>query len=126
MCGITGIISEGDICQQLYASMQRLEYRGYDSAGMAVLAYASLDVRKDAGKLADVNRRQHLAQMSGQAGIAHTRWATHGGVTQQNSHPHVSMDNQFAIVHNGIIENYRSLRQELQDDGFYFSSETDS
>jgi glucosamine--fructose-6-phosphate aminotransferase (isomerizing) len=126
MCGITGIISQGDICQQLYASMQRLEYRGYDSAGMAVLANASLDVRKDAGKLADVNRRQHFAQMSGQAGIAHTRWATHGGVTQQNSHPHVSMDNQFAIVHNGIIENYRSLRQELQDDGFYFSSETDS
>lgn len=126
MCGITGIISGGDICQQLYESMQRLEYRGYDSAGMAVLEEASLEVRKDAGKIAEVNRRQHLSQMSGQAGIAHTRWATHGSVTQQNSHPHVSMDNQFAIVHNGIIENYLSLRQELRNQGFDFSSETDS
>jgi glucosamine--fructose-6-phosphate aminotransferase (isomerizing) len=126
MCGITGIISEGDICQQLYESMQRLEYRGYDSAGMAVLADTLLDVRKDAGKIAEVNRRQRLAQMSGQAGIAHTRWATHGGVTQQNSHPHVSMDNQFAIVHNGIIENYIALRNELQSRGVHFRSETDS
>jgi glucosamine--fructose-6-phosphate aminotransferase (isomerizing) len=126
MCGITGIISEGDICQQLYESMQRLEYRGYDSAGIAVLEDACLKVRKDAGKIAEVNRRQRLTQMSGQVGIAHTRWATHGGVTQQNSHPHVSMDNQFAIVHNGIIENYIALRQELRDRGFHFSSETDS
>ncbi len=126
MCGITGIISGGDICQQLYESMQRLEYRGYDSAGMAVLEDASLEVRKDAGKIAEVNLRQHLSQMSGQAGIAHTRWATHGSVTQQNSHPHVSMDNQFAIVHNGIIENYLSLRKELRDQGCNFSSETDS
>lgn len=126
MCGITGIISEGDICQQLYESMKRLEYRGYDSAGMAVLEDISLEVRKDAGKIVEVNHRQRLAQMSGQAGIAHTRWATHGGVTQQNSHPHVSMDNQFAIVHNGIIENYIVLRQELRDRGFHFRSETDS
>lgn len=126
MCGITGMISRGNICQQLYASMQRLEYRGYDSAGMAILGNGTLEVRKDAGKIAEVNRRQRLAQMSGQAGIAHTRWATHGGVTQQNSHPHVSMDNQFAIVHNGIIENYISLRQELRDHGFHFRSETDS
>jgi glucosamine--fructose-6-phosphate aminotransferase (isomerizing) len=126
MCGITGIVSEGDICQQLYESMQRLEYRGYDSAGMAVLTNAFLEVRKDAGKIAEVNRRQRLSQMYGQVGIAHTRWATHGGVTQQNSHPHVSMDKQFAIVHNGIIENYIALRQELQHHGFHFSSETDS
>lgn len=126
MCGITGIISGGDICQQLYESMQRLEYRGYDSAGMAILEETSLEVRKDAGKIAEVNRRQRLSQMSGQAGIAHTRWATHGSVTQQNSHPHVSMDNQFAIVHNGIIENYLSLRKELRQQGFDFTSETDS
>lgn len=126
MCGITGIISAGDICPQLYESMKRLEYRGYDSAGMAILEDACLNVRKDAGKIVEVNRRQRLVQMSGQVGIAHTRWATHGGVTQQNSHPHVSMDNQFAIVHNGIIENYISLRQELRGQGYHFRSETDS
>jgi glucosamine--fructose-6-phosphate aminotransferase (isomerizing) len=93
---------------------------------MAVLTNACLEVRKDTGKIAEVNRRQRLSQMSGQVGIAHTRWATHGGVTPQNSHPHVSMDNQFAIVHNGIIENYIALRQELRQHGFHFSSETDS
>ena len=126
MCGITGIISTRDICQQLYASMQRLEYRGYDSAGMAVLTDDRLEVRKDAGKIAEVNRRQRFSEMVGQAGIAHTRWATHGGVTRQNAHPHVSADNQLAIVHNGIIENYVALRQELRAHGFDFRSETDS
>ncbi|HEY7711995.1 MAG TPA: class II glutamine amidotransferase, partial [Candidatus Entotheonella sp.] len=106
--------------------MQNLEYRGYDSAGMAVLTDGCLQVRKDTGKIAEVESRLQLSQMRGQAGIAHTRWATHGGVTQPNSHPHVSADNRFAIVHNGIIENYLPLRQALQAQGYVFRSETDS
>ena len=126
MCGITGIISIGNICPQLFESMQNLEYRGYDSAGMAVLTDGHLQMRKDTGKIAEVESRLQLSQMRGQAGIAHTRWATHGGVTQPNSHPHVSADNRFAIVHNGIIENYLPLRQALQAQGYVFRSETDS
>jgi glucosamine--fructose-6-phosphate aminotransferase (isomerizing) len=106
--------------------MQSLEYRGYDSAGMAVLCDGRLEVRKDAGKIAEVNRRQRLSEMYGQVGIAHTRWATHGGVSQANSHPHVSSDHRFAIVHNGIIENYLPLKAELQAQGHSFQSETDS
>lgn len=126
MCGITGLISTRDICQQLFEGMQNLEYRGYDSAGIAVLSNGSMEVRKDTGKIAEVDHRLQLSAMCGQAGIAHTRWATHGAVTQMNAHPHVSPDDDFAIVHNGIIENYRSLREELQAQGHTFRSETDS
>ena len=126
MCGITGIVSTRDICQELFEGMQSLEYRGYDSAGMAVLCDGQLEVRKDAGKIAEVEGRQHLSRMCGQVGIAHTRWATHGGVNQANSHPHVSMDSNFAVVHNGIIENYLSLKTDLQAQGYVFRSETDS
>jgi glucosamine--fructose-6-phosphate aminotransferase (isomerizing) len=106
--------------------MRSLEYRGYDSAGMAMLCNGRLDIRKDAGKIVEVEQRQRLSAMCGAVGIAHTRWATHGGVNQANSHPHVSADNCFAIVHNGIIENYLSLRAELQAQGYTFRSETDS
>jgi glucosamine--fructose-6-phosphate aminotransferase (isomerizing) len=126
MCGITGIISTRNICQQLFEGMQNLEYRGYDSAGMAVLCNGSIEVRKDAGKIADVEQRWQLSAMCGQAGIAHTRWATHGAVNQVNSHPHVSHDARVVIVHNGIIENYLTLREELQSQGQTFRSETDS
>ncbi len=126
MCGITGIISSEEVCQRLFESMQTLEYRGYDSAGMAILNQGQLQVRKDTGKIAEVDSRLQLSKMQGQAGIAHTRWATHGGVTKANSHPHVSENNQFAIVHNGVIENYIALRQELQETGCTFRSETDS
>ena len=79
MCGITGIISHEEVCQRLFESMQTLEYRGYDSAGMAVLNQGQLHVRKDTGKIAEVDSRLHFSKMQGQAGIAHTRWATHGG-----------------------------------------------
>ena len=126
MCGITGIVSTRDICRELFEGMQSLEYRGYDSAGMAVLNSGRLEVRKDAGKIADVEGRQHLSGMCGQVGIAHTRWATHGSVSQENAHPHVSMDNCFAIAHNGIIDNYLSLKTELRAQGYVFRSETDS
>jgi glucosamine--fructose-6-phosphate aminotransferase (isomerizing) len=126
MCGITGIVSTRDICRELFEGMQSLEYRGYDSAGMAVLDGGRLEVRKDAGKIADVEERYHLSGMCGQVGIAHTRWATHGGVSQENAHPHVSMDSCFAIVHNGVIDNYLSLKTELRAQGYAFRSETDS
>ncbi|MCZ6874127.1 MAG: glutamine--fructose-6-phosphate transaminase (isomerizing) [bacterium] len=126
MCGITGVVSTRDICQELFGGMQSLEYRGYDSAGMAVLSHGRLEVRKDKGKIAQVEQRQALSTMQGELGIAHTRWATHGGVNQANAHPHVSSDGQFALVHNGIIENYLSLRAELQAQGVVFQSATDS
>jgi glucosamine--fructose-6-phosphate aminotransferase (isomerizing) len=126
MCGITGIVSTRNICHELFEGMQSLEYRGYDSAGMAVLCDGRLEVRKDAGKIIEVDRRQRFSTMCGQVGIAHTRWATHGGVNRVNSHPHVSADRHFAIVHNGIIDNYLDLKSELQAQGHTFQSETDS
>jgi glucosamine--fructose-6-phosphate aminotransferase (isomerizing) len=126
MCGITGIVATRDIGRELFDGMQRLEYRGYDSAGMALLRHGRLEVRKDAGKIAEVEQRHGLSAMYGQVGIAHTRWATHGGVSRDNSHPHTSSDYRFAIVHNGIIENYLSLKAELQAQGHTFRSETDS
>jgi glucosamine--fructose-6-phosphate aminotransferase (isomerizing) len=126
MCGITGIISTRNICQQLFEGMQTLEYRGYDSAGVAMLDHGSIEVRKDAGKIAEVDHLWQLSAMRGHVGIAHTRWATHGAVNQVNSHPHISYDARFAIVHNGIIENYQLLREELQVQGYTFRSQTDS
>ncbi|MGQ4808749.1 Glutamine--fructose-6-phosphate aminotransferase [isomerizing] [Candidatus Entotheonellaceae bacterium PAL068K] len=126
MCGITGIVSTRDICHELFAGIQTLEYRGYDSAGMAVVGNGRIEVRKDTGKIAEVESRHHLSAMRGRTGIAHTRWATHGEVTQQNSHPHRSQDQHFAIVHNGIIDNYLTLRDELQAQGFVCQSQTDS
>lgn len=126
MCGITGIVATRDIVHELFEGMQSLEYRGYDSAGMAVLCDGTLEVRKDAGKIAEVERRQRLSAMRGHIGIAHTRWATHGGVTRPNAHPHVSADGRFAVVHNGIIDNYVPLKRELQARGYAFQSETDS
>jgi glucosamine--fructose-6-phosphate aminotransferase (isomerizing) len=126
MCGITGIVATHNIGHELFEGMQSLEYRGYDSAGMAMLCDGRMEVRKDAGKIVEVEYRQRLSAMCGSVGIAHTRWATHGGVSQANSHPHTSMDNCFAVVHNGIVENYLSLRAELQAQGYTFRSETDS
>ncbi len=124
MCGITGIIGTENIGRQLIEAMQSLEYRGYDSAGMATVN-GCLDVRKNVGKLADVEKQLELSTMKGAIGIAHTRWATHGGVTRENAHPHTS-GSEFAIVHNGIIENYRKLRTKLEAVGYVFESQTDS
>jgi glucosamine--fructose-6-phosphate aminotransferase (isomerizing) len=126
MCGITGIVAQRNIGEELFEGMQNLEYRGYDSAGLAVLCDGRLEVRKDAGKLAEVEGQQQLSAMRGTVGIAHTRWATHGGVCQANAHPHVSADGCFAIVHNGVIENYLALKATLQEKGYTFQSETDS
>ncbi|GAB3359331.1 glutamine--fructose-6-phosphate transaminase (isomerizing) [Modestobacter lapidis] len=127
MCGIVGYVGPQDSLDVVLEGLRRLEYRGYDSAGVAVLAGGRLTTAKKAGKLA--NLEKELAQESLPAstiGIGHTRWATHGGPTDRNAHPHVSADGTVAVVHNGIIENFAALRAECEAAGVEFSSETDT
>ena len=126
MCGISGVTGTGNVVQILYDSIRAQEYRGYDSCGLGVVSKGEVSVRKNVGGVEEVNQREHLTSMKGSAGIAHTRWATHGKVSQLNAHPHVSMDGRFSIVHNGIINNYLELRQELVNQGVRFVSETDT
>ena len=127
MCGIVGYVGQKQALEIVVAGLRRLEYRGYDSAGVAVLADGALDTRKKAGKL--VNLETLLGQdplPDSTTGIGHTRWATHGGPTDRNAHPHVSEDGTVAIIHNGIIENFTELREELTNAGVKLSSDTDS
>ena len=126
MCGIVGAVSERDVQGILLEGLRRLEYRGYDSAGMAVLDGKSVVQRaREVGKVASLAAAIETNPLSGYLGIAHTRWATHGEPSQLNAHPHMSGD-RLAIVHNGIIENYQELREELRADGFEFTSQTDT
>ncbi|MBK1851604.1 MULTISPECIES: glutamine--fructose-6-phosphate transaminase (isomerizing) [unclassified Marinobacter] len=126
MCGIVGAVSERDVQGILLEGLRRLEYRGYDSAGMAVLDGKSAVQRaREVGKVASLAAAIEARPLSGYLGIAHTRWATHGEPSQLNAHPHMSGD-RLAIVHNGIIENYQELREELKADGFEFTSQTDT
>lgn len=127
MCGIVGYVGEKQALEVVVAGLRRLEYRGYDSAGVAVISDGRLEVRKKAGKL--VNLEILLGEdplPRSTTGIGHTRWATHGGPTDRNAHPHVSEDQQVAVIHNGIIENFAELRDELQAAGVQLSSETDT
>lgn len=126
MCGIVGIVGEGEVAPLLVQSLARLEYRGYDSCGVAIVNSHGIEVRKDVGPVAEVAYRQGLSLAHGTVGIAHTRWATHGGVSRENAHPHLSCDGNFAVVHNGILSNHRALRAELQSRGHRFSSQTDT
>ncbi len=126
MCGISGIVHSENIGRNLFNSIRNLEYRGYDSCGMAMLQQGELDLRKNVGGIDEVNAIEKLDQMQGSIGIAHTRWATHGGVTQENAHPHLSPDRKFVIVHNGIISNYQELRGRLLGQGVVFKSLTDT
>ncbi|WP_309044193.1 glutamine--fructose-6-phosphate transaminase (isomerizing) [Marinobacter sediminicola] len=126
MCGIVGAVSERDVQGILLEGLRRLEYRGYDSAGMAVLDGKSAVQRaREVGKVASLAAAIDASPLTGYLGIAHTRWATHGVPSQLNAHPHMSGD-RLAIVHNGIIENYQELREELRADGYKFTSETDT
>ena len=127
MCGIVGYVGEKQALEVVVAGLRRLEYRGYDSAGVAVISEGRLEVRKKAGKLANLETligQDPLPQST--TGIGHTRWATHGGPTDHNAHPHVSEDGRVAVIHNGIIENFAELRAELSADGVYLASETDT
>ncbi len=128
MCGIIAAVSsEEEVAPILLEGLKREEYRGYDSAGVAVLnGKGTITVRKDVGRVRQLEERYDVARLHGRVGIAHTRWATHGGVSQRNAHPHVSCKGAVAIVHNGIIENYLELRRELLAKGHPFTSETDS
>ncbi len=124
MCGIVGIVGTRPVAPLIVDALKRLEYRGYDSAGVATLENGALDRRRAEGKLVNLQERLEAEPLSGQIGIGHTRWATHGAPVEINAHPHFSSN--VAVVHNGIIENFRELRGELQADGFVFSSQTDT
>ena len=124
MCGIVGILGREPVADQLVDSLKRLEYRGYDSAGIATLEQGRLTRLRAEGKLKNLEQRLARAPLAGTAGIGHTRWATHGRPSESNAHPHAS--DRVAVVHNGIIENFHELRGELQAQGFSFASETDT
>ena len=127
MCGIVGFTGSGHAAPLLLEGLKRLEYRGYDSAGIAVMGDSGITVEKVSGKVAGLCEKTKDGEaVPGRAGIGHTRWATHGAPTEPNAHPHVSNDGRFAIVHNGIIENYAALREELLAKGYTFESETDT
>lgn len=128
MCGIVGYVGPGSSLEVLMGGLKRLEYRGYDSAGIAVLDGAGhLGTRKKAGKLGMLSEDlEHTPIPDGHTGIGHTRWATHGGPTDGNAHPHLGDDGKLALIHNGIIENFAELKRELLDAGAEFSSETDT
>ncbi|NKF20760.1 glutamine--fructose-6-phosphate transaminase (isomerizing) [Solimonas marina] len=126
MCGIVGAIAARDVSSILIDGLHRLEYRGYDSTGIALLDEdGELQLRRAVGKVVRLEERLRAAPCHGPIGIAHSRWATHGGVTEANAHPHVS-GGRIALIHNGIIENYVELRSELQAKGYHFASETDT
>ncbi|MFZ4509854.1 MAG: glutamine--fructose-6-phosphate aminotransferase, partial [Candidatus Nanopelagicales bacterium] len=127
MCGIVGYVGEKQALEVVVEGLRRLEYRGYDSAGVAVVTGDRLDVRKKAGKLANLESLLGEDPLEAATiGIGHTRWATHGGPTDANAHPHVSEDGTVAVIHNGIIENFAELRDELTAAGVVLTSETDT
>ncbi|MBR3366246.1 MAG: glutamine--fructose-6-phosphate transaminase (isomerizing) [Lachnospiraceae bacterium] len=127
MCGIVGFTGARSAAPILLDGLKKLEYRGYDSAGIAVMDGPAISVVKVKGRIASLCERTDGGQnVSGVTGIGHTRWATHGAPTEENAHPHLSNDGRFAVVHNGIIENYVSLREELMSEGYRFESETDT
>ncbi|MGE8478704.1 Glutamine--fructose-6-phosphate aminotransferase [isomerizing] [Pseudomonas fluorescens] len=126
MCGIVGAVAERNITTILIEGLKRLEYRGYDSAGLAVLTEnGALQRRRRIGKVSELDAAVAAEPLAGKLGIAHTRWATHGAPTEQNAHPHFSSD-ELAVVHNGIIENHEELREELKGLGYVFASQTDT
>ncbi|MEO6784323.1 MAG: glutamine--fructose-6-phosphate transaminase (isomerizing), partial [Bradyrhizobium sp.] len=124
MCGIVGILGRAPVAEQLVDSLKRLEYRGYDSAGVATLEGDHLDRRRAEGKLKNLEARLRAEPLAGHTGIGHTRWATHGKPNENNAHPHATA--RVAVVHNGIIENFRELRQQLEKNGAVFKTETDT
>ena len=126
MCGIVGYIGHRQVRDLLLTGLQRLEYRGYDSAGVAIIDEGQLVVRKQKGKVSELKSTLNGDALAGTLGVGHTRWATHGFPSDQNAHPHVSNHGEFALVHNGIIENYGTIREKLKRKGYSFTSQTDT
>src|SRR5258708_40098324 len=126
MCGIVGYVGPRDVVSVLIEGLARLEYRGCDSAGVAVLNGAGVEPRKRAGRIAGLRELLTRKPLHGRCGIGHTRWATHGAPTERNAHPHTDCTGKLALVHNGIIENADVLRKRLEEDGHRFVTETDT
>jgi glucosamine--fructose-6-phosphate aminotransferase (isomerizing) len=127
MCGIFGCITaEGQAAPIIHAALKRLEYRGYDSVGIATINNGEMSIKKDQGKIDEVHKLLNLDDLPGGIGIGHTRWATHGAPLKVNAHPHIDCSGQIAVVHNGIIENYSELKMDLENQGHVFVSKTDT
>lgn len=126
MCGIVGYVGDKDASEYLLDGLQTLEYRGYDSAGIAILENNGIQTKKVTGRVAQLREDLKAKPLEGHIGIGHTRWATHGVVAQKNAHPHWDNKKQFYVVHNGIIENYQEIKQLLEKHGYIFHSETDT
>ncbi len=126
MCGIVGYMGTGDALPFLIGGLERLEYRGYDSSGVALLSQGKIQLVKSAGKLENLKQKLAKSDFHSNCGIGHTRWATHGVPDTINAHPHLSCDGKIAVVHNGIIENYKDISASLMQNGFFFSSQTDT
>jgi len=127
MCGIVGcILKNNKAAPVLLDCVQRLEYRGYDSVGLATYSSSGINIKKDRGKIKEVSQKLHLDELPGEIGIGHVRWATHGLPTQENAHPHTDCEGKIAVVHNGIIENYKELKDQLVSEGHHFVSQTDT
>jgi len=128
MCGIVGCIlkDEEDVAPILFDCISKLEYRGYDSIGLATFSDGKIHIKKDKGKIIEVDKSLDLTDMPGNFGIAHVRWATHGDPSKLNAHPHIDEENRVAVVHNGIIENYLEIKEKLIDEGHVFKSDTDT
>ncbi len=126
MCGIVGYVGRSEAVPILLEGLKRLEYRGYDSAGVATIEEGCITLRKEVGRIDDLRKAIGQHPVGGTTGISHTRWATHGKVTQENAHPHFDRSGKMALVHNGVIENYASLRAQLEEEGHQFISQTDT
>ncbi len=126
MCGIVGYVGAREATPMIFNGLKRLEYRGYDSAGLAVIQNGDIEIRRDAGKLENLGRLIQADPIQGTVGIGHTRWATHGEPNARNAHPHVGASGEVVVVHNGIVENFNSLKDELSAEGVGFQSDTDT
>src|SRR6186713_515190 len=126
MCGIVGYVGAREATPIILGGLKRLEYRGYDSAGVAVIHGDQIDVRRDAGKLSQLVDLVSKSPLQGAPGIGHTRWATHGAPSVRNAHPHLGNSGRVVVVHNGIVENFLELKDELISEGITFNSDTDT
>ena len=126
MCGIIGYVGSKEAYPIIIKGLKRLEYRGYDSAGVSIGNKKGISLLKQAGKVSDLEAYTEGREKSGSIGIGHTRWATHGVPNQVNAHPHLSGDGKLSLIHNGIIENYDSIKKALQSKGHVFKSDTDT